>query len=255
MTADRSLPAYLSPGAVLDRLAILELKRERVRDSEARRVAERELASLSVAWASTGVSTDVGPLLTINRELWALENEVRRCEREKRFDESFVDAVRRIQRLNGERADARATVNAGVPIELVEVEAGLDSYADQIAIGQVRAARSAASSDIGWETLRDIWFSYGIEDVFSSAHFGQLRHANGQLWTVKDEVERFLSDDALSPAAIAAYRSIYLVNDARCRLKRALAVDLSSAFYEVKSYTPYEPPADWDSAQLRFSAS
>ncbi|WP_433615397.1 hypothetical protein ACQP2P_11460 [Dactylosporangium sp. CA-139114] len=255
MTGDRSLPTYLTPGTLLDRLAILELKLERVRDLEARRVAERELAGLSAAWANTGVSTDAGPLRTINSELWDLENEIRRCEREKRFDESFVDAVQRIQWLNSERADARATVNAAFPMELVEAEVGLDSYADQIAIGQVRSARSKASSDIGWETLRDIWFGYGIEDVFSSTRFGELRHANWRLWTVKDEVQRFLSSDALSPAAVAAYRSIYLVNDARCRLKRALAIDLRSAFYEVKSYTPYEPPANWDATQLSFPAS
>lgn len=106
----------ISPGELLDRIAILKLKSERLRDSGMRqriahdlldlvRLAERTLP------ASPELSHLAGRLSVINAELWGLESEVRRLLGAGEPGPEFGLAASRIFRLNEERSRTKAAVD------------------------------------------------------------------------------------------------------------------------------------------------
>ncbi|MGK5740375.1 hypothetical protein [Micromonospora sp. URMC 103] len=255
MTA-RVLPHWVTVGAALDRLALLDLKRRLLRLEGHRRTAVDEHGRLRAAWLAAGLpppeTTAPYPLLSsVHRTLWRLENAVRDAERRRAFGPEFVALFARIQRSNADRAGHRrladAALAAGGGAGLLEVPAGLDTYADQIAIDEVRHGRDPAHPLTLAKVLRDVWLSDGLPDLFDGADYRRLRLANDRLWSVKDDLDAGLAG---SGPAVATCRSLYLVNDARSRVKRRIAVALGSALRDVKEYAAYPLPASWDPARL-----
>jgi hypothetical protein len=67
----------------------------------------------------------------------------------------------------------------------------------------------------------------------------QLRAVNGRLWTIEDDIRDCERRQDFGPGFIQLARSVYIINDERAALKRALSLLLGSRFTEVKSYAPY----------------
>jgi ADP-heptose:LPS heptosyltransferase len=111
-----SLSAPISAGELFDKITILEIKAERIADSTQHGNVVRELAALR---AVCGRSIESAPeletlcreLAGLNRRLWDVEDDLRRCEREQRFDERFVELARSVYRTNDRRAAVKRQIN------------------------------------------------------------------------------------------------------------------------------------------------
>jgi hypothetical protein len=119
LTAGRptALPRVpLSPGDLLDRIGILEIKVERFTDAGRRAQARAELAALREARDAAVPASDeltrlTADLKAVNEALWEVEDELRRCERGEDFGPRFVGLARSVYRRNDERAALKRRIN------------------------------------------------------------------------------------------------------------------------------------------------
>ncbi|MBV8737305.1 MAG: glycosyltransferase family 9 protein [Alphaproteobacteria bacterium] len=123
----RSAPllAPISAGELLDKITILLIKTERIADPAKRRNVMQELASLTALReqniALTGeVEALYQELASINRQLWETEDRLRQCERDKRFDDNFIELARSVYQANDRRAAIKRQLNEFTGSALVE---------------------------------------------------------------------------------------------------------------------------------------
>ncbi len=122
-----SVRIEVSCGELLDKITILEIKRERIADPLKVANVARELGVLSQAWAGLAleaVAADVADvrraLKEVNERLWVIEDDIRQLEREQRFDADFVALARSVYRVNDERARLKRRVDELLGSRLVE---------------------------------------------------------------------------------------------------------------------------------------
>jgi hypothetical protein len=81
-------------------------------------------------------------LRAVNRELWDTEDELRRCERERRFDRDFIALARNVYRCNDRRAAVKRQINDLTGSPIVEEK----SYGDEPPWTQPAAAAMVGSN-------------------------------------------------------------------------------------------------------------
>jgi tetratricopeptide (TPR) repeat protein len=106
----------IAPGELLDKITILQIKTERIRDEAKRENVRRELAVLSAARdralpASVELQEVTCALKAINEALWDVEDELRRCEATGEFGPRFVELARSVYRHNDRRAALKRRIN------------------------------------------------------------------------------------------------------------------------------------------------
>lgn len=102
----------ISPGELIDKLTILEIKFERIDEPEKRANIYREMKMLKKCYARmcepsaavTGIKRLREQLRDVNRKLWDIEDELRECERTHDFGARFVELARAVYLTNDERA-------------------------------------------------------------------------------------------------------------------------------------------------------
>ena len=115
----------VSPGEVLDKITILEIKSERMTDPEKVANVRVELALLQETWASA-VSRDPviddlhDQLKKINETLWEIEDDIRDKERVKEFDERFIELARRVYFTNDRRSQVKKKLNLHLGSLIIE---------------------------------------------------------------------------------------------------------------------------------------
>lgn len=119
-------------GELLDKLSILEIKSERMRDPGKRANVLREQAELEKVWQGHPASgRDVSALRLqlkqVNERLWEIEDEIRGKEMAQAFDEEFVRLARSVYHENDERARIKRALNLALGSDLVE-EKSYDDY-------------------------------------------------------------------------------------------------------------------------------
>ena len=119
------LNVQTAPGEFLDRLTILEIKSERIRDAAKLANVRRELELLRATWAESplskrDVSRLVAELKTVNETLWEIEDRIRHKEAEKVFDSDFVELARSVYRTNDRRAAIKRQLNVALGSEILE---------------------------------------------------------------------------------------------------------------------------------------
>ena len=112
----KPIPVPISPGELLDKISILEIKVERIDDLQKRANVEREFDLLTGLWhaeaSETGEITKMRTeLKSLNEKLWAIEDEIRDCERRSDFGDRFVALARSIYRTNDQRAALKRRIN------------------------------------------------------------------------------------------------------------------------------------------------
>jgi hypothetical protein len=116
----------ISPGELLDRISILQLKEARVADPAKRAHAVAELAALEAERSRAdwppGTEAVAADLAAVNGQLWDVEDDLRRCEREQDFGPHFVELARSVYRLNDRRTALKNAVNALLGSRLQEVK-------------------------------------------------------------------------------------------------------------------------------------
>lgn len=120
-----SVAVAVSPGELIDKITILEIKAERIPDAAKRANVGRELAALRAARDAAIPSSAELRRLTldlkaVNIRLWQVEDELRDCERTGRFDDRFVVLARSVYRTNDRRAALKARINALLGATIVE---------------------------------------------------------------------------------------------------------------------------------------
>ncbi len=115
----------VSPGELLDKITILEIKSERIEDPEKAANVRYELELLGRVWADSVTEDDVVAglhrrLRAVNEELWEIEDAIRDEERERRFGERFIELARAVYVTNDRRAQAKQAVNLHLGSRIVE---------------------------------------------------------------------------------------------------------------------------------------
>lgn len=127
-TTDIRVP--ISPGELIDKITILEIKSERMSDAKKVANVRHELALLQSTWQAAGHSTDIraewSELKDINGKLWTIEDEIRDKERAGEFDARFIELARAVYFINDDRAAVKRKINDKLGSKIVEEK----SYAD-----------------------------------------------------------------------------------------------------------------------------
>jgi tetratricopeptide (TPR) repeat protein len=122
----------VAPGELLDKISILEIKRERISDKDKLRNVHRELGVLAEA-RDRGIprSAELEPLVSelkaVNEALWDVEDELRECEQRRQFGPRFVELARSVYHSNDRRAAIKRTINERLGSSILE-EKGYRSY-------------------------------------------------------------------------------------------------------------------------------
>ena len=115
----------VSPGEVLDKITILEIKSERMTDPEKVANVRVELALLQKTWSGAVTEDDVirrlhDELKEINEALWEIEDDIRDKERVKEFDERFIELARAVYFTNDRRSKVKKDLNLHLGSEIIE---------------------------------------------------------------------------------------------------------------------------------------
>ena len=106
----------VSIGELLDKISILEIKKEKIKDSEKLKFITNEHSILKNQLKENLKSDDklenlYQSLKEINAKLWVIEDDKRQCEKEKDFGEKFIKLSRDVHFLNDDRAKIKLEIN------------------------------------------------------------------------------------------------------------------------------------------------
>jgi hypothetical protein len=115
----------ISPGELIDKITILELKLERIRDPAKIANVRLEYDVLMEVCAREVVESAELRALTdrlkkINAALWDIEDHIREHERAKNFDAGFVTLARSVYRTNDERSAVKRAINELLASKIIE---------------------------------------------------------------------------------------------------------------------------------------
>jgi hypothetical protein len=121
----------ISPGELIDKITILEIKSQRMTDAAKLHNVRTELALLTDTWraspfAATDIRAEWDALREVNGNLWDIEDRIRDQERDGNFGEVFIGLARAVYVTNDERAALKKAINTKLGSTLVEEK----SYAD-----------------------------------------------------------------------------------------------------------------------------
>ena len=119
--------AEISAGELLDKITILEIKKEKITDSEKLKSINKELSSLTKTSNEKipdkkRIEDLVSNLKKINLKLWNIEENKRKAEKEKKFDETFIKLSRDVYKSNDERAKIKLKINEILGSNIKEVK-------------------------------------------------------------------------------------------------------------------------------------
>ena len=121
----------VSHGEIVDKLTILQIKKENITDPiKLDNIVKEYNYLLSIVENDLGISTESPEyleLLSINNELWVIEDDIRDKERQKEFDEDFVSLARSVYYTNDVRAKIKKEINLKYSSGFVE-EKSYQSY-------------------------------------------------------------------------------------------------------------------------------
>ena len=106
----------VSIGEILDKISILEIKQEKIKDPEKLKFINNEHSILKDQ-LEKNIKTDdkldnlYQSLKEINTKLWVIEDDKRQCEKDKDFGEKFIKLSRDVHFLNDDRAKIKLEIN------------------------------------------------------------------------------------------------------------------------------------------------
>ena len=117
----------VSVGELLDKISILEIKQEKIKDSEKLKFINEEHSILKNQ-LNNNVKSDqklnelFESLKEINAKLWVIEDDKRQCEKEKDFTETFIKLSRDVHFLNDDRAKIKLEINNHTGSKIKEIK-------------------------------------------------------------------------------------------------------------------------------------
>jgi len=119
--------AEISAGELIDKITILEIKKEKIDDSVKLKEVEKELFSLRNTYANSIKDTSkitslVDKLKSVNLMLWDIENGKRLAEKNNDFGDNFVGLSRSVYKTNDERSRIKLEINNILGSNIKEVK-------------------------------------------------------------------------------------------------------------------------------------
>ena len=103
----------VSVGEIVDKLSILQIKREMITDEEKLSNITKEYDYLyDIVFNQMRIeSSDFFDLVSVNQRLWKIEDEIRNKEYNKEFDQEFIELARSVYITNDERSEYKKRIN------------------------------------------------------------------------------------------------------------------------------------------------
>ena len=117
----------VSVGELLDKISILEIKKEKIKDPNKLEFINKEHLILKNQ-LDKSVKKDekleklFQSLKEINAKLWVIEDEKRQCEKDKKFDEKFIKLSREVHFFNDDRAKIKLEINSHTGSSIREIK-------------------------------------------------------------------------------------------------------------------------------------
>ena len=117
----------VSIGELLDKISILEIKQEKIKDPEKLKFINNEHSILKDQLKKNIKSDDklnnlYQSLKEINAKLWVIEDDKRQCEKDKDFGEKFIKLSRDVHFLNDDRAKIKLEINNHTGSSIKEIK-------------------------------------------------------------------------------------------------------------------------------------
>ena len=120
-----SINIEISIGEFWDKITILQIKADRIKDKDKLVNITKELNQLVDHWEKsshneTGIDEELKKLRHINEQLWDIEDDIRDKEQAQEFDDVFVELARSVYFTNDKRAEVKKDINKKMGSSLVE---------------------------------------------------------------------------------------------------------------------------------------
>ena len=117
----------VSAGELLDKISILEIKKEKIKNSEKLKFINNEYQILKEQLDKSIKSNEkiqklFNSLKEINSKLWVIEDDKRLCEKNSDFGEKFIKLSRDVHFLNDERAKIKLNINDHTGSKIKEIK-------------------------------------------------------------------------------------------------------------------------------------
>ena len=116
----------VSLGELVDKISLLHIKNTNIKDNEKLLLVKEELSLLQQTLNDHVNSDQIKPfldsLIDINSKLWVIEDDIRDCERDKNFDQKFIDLARSVYFTNDKRSEIKLEINKKFGSKIVEVK-------------------------------------------------------------------------------------------------------------------------------------
>ena len=119
--------AEISAGELIDKITILEIKKEKISNKEKLIEVDKELISLNETLKKSindesKILSFKNDLKNINLKLWDIEDGKRLAEKNSQFDEKFIELARSVYKFNDERAKIKLAINNALGSNIKEVK-------------------------------------------------------------------------------------------------------------------------------------
>ena len=123
----KKILSEISPGELLDKISILEIKIEKVKDKNSLEEIKKEYKILKkIQTSSTEITGKIKDLFqsvkNVNVKLWNIEDKLRICEKNKDFDKNFIELARSVYFANDERAELKSKINKILKSNIIEIK-------------------------------------------------------------------------------------------------------------------------------------
>jgi len=118
----------ISVGELIDKITILQIKKEKIKDLEKLKIVSHELELLENSLNSFEKSKKnelenfMIELKKINQKLWIIEDDIRLLEKNKKFDNNFIELARSVYITNDERFEIKNKINRLFSSDIEEVK-------------------------------------------------------------------------------------------------------------------------------------
>ena len=119
--------AEISAGELIDKITILEIKKDKIADQTKQTEIDKELDSLNATMNDSikdksKISILRDQLKDLNLKLWDIENEKRLSEKKNDFGPKFIELARNVYKFNDERAKIKLKINQTLGSNIKEVK-------------------------------------------------------------------------------------------------------------------------------------
>ena len=127
MEITKKIYSEISAGELVDKISILGIKKNKIKDKTKRNIILKELSSLQETVnenieKSKSLTKLYKKLKTVNLKLWKIEDDIRDCERKRNFKDKFIKLARAVYFTNDDRSRVKNKINRLTKSNISEVK-------------------------------------------------------------------------------------------------------------------------------------